>query len=251
MVIGSLCFPGRRIVSDSNLLTILVFIGNGGILLTLVVCKASRNSKTFELRKIKCILDKSRHEAISFRCFWWIHQQACVEAITADTSFKPRVRGKSAVRCWKIYCKIVLHLQTLKCYPKCWKILFDKIVQALNLVQLFATPWTTACQASLPITNSWSLLRLMSIESVMPFNHLIFCCPFLLLASIFPSIRSFCSDLVLRIRWPKYWSFSFSFSPFYEYSVLISLRIDWFDLLAVQGTLRSLPQHHSSKASIL
>ena len=199
MVIGSLCFPGRRIVSDSNSLTILVFIGNGGVLLTLVVCKASRNSKTFELRKIKCILDKSRHEAISFRCFWWIHQQACVEAITADTSFKPRVRGKSAVQCWKIYCKIVLHLQTLKCYPKCWKIHFDKIVQLLNQVQLFATPWTTACQASLPITNSWSLLRLMSIESVMPFNHLIFCCPFLLLASIFPNIRVFSNESALRI----------------------------------------------------
>ena len=124
-------------------------------------------------------------------------------------------------------------------------------VQSLNRVQLFATPWTAARQASLSITNSWSLLKLMSIELVMPSNHLILCHPLFLLPSIFPSIRVFSSESVLRIRWPKYWSFSFSISPCNEYSGLISFRIDWFDLLAVQGTLKSLLQHHSSKASIL
>ena len=122
-------------------------------------------------------------------------------------------------------------------------------VQSLSCVQLFATPWTAACQASLSITNSPSLLKLMSIQSVMPSNHLILCCTLLLLPSIFPRIRVFSN--VLHIRWPKYWSFSFSSSPSKEYSGLISFRIDWFDLLAVQGTLKSLLQHHSSKASIL
>ena len=114
-----------------------------------------------------------------------------------------------------------------------------------------ATPWTTACQASLTITFSCSLLKLMSIESAMPSNHLIFCCPLLLLLSIFPSIRVFSNESVLYIRWPKYCSFSFSISPSNEYSGLISFRIDWFELLAVQGTLKSLLQCHSSKASIL
>ena len=118
--------------------------------------------------------------------------------------------------------------------------LIDFIVQLLRLVRLFATPWTAACQASLSITNSWSLLKLMSIESVMPSNHFILCHPLLLLASIFPSIRVFSSESVLRIRWPEYWSFSFSSSPSSEYSGLISFRIDWLDLLAVQGTLKSL-----------
>ena len=108
-----------------------------------------------------------------------------------------------------------------------------------------------ACQASLSITNSRSLLKLMSIESVMPSKHLILCHPHLLLPSIFPSIRVFSNESVLRIRWPKYWSFSFSISPFNEYSGLISFRIEWLDLLAFQGTLKSLLQHHSSKASIL
>ena len=113
------------------------------------------------------------------------------------------------------------------------------------------TPWTAARQASLSITNSWSLLKLMSIELVMPSNHLILCCPLLLLPSIFPSIRVFSNESVLRIRWPKYWSFSFSISPYNEDPGLISFRMDWLDLLAVQGTLKSLLQHHSSKASIL
>ena len=123
-------------------------------------------------------------------------------------------------------------------------------VQSLNHVRLFSTPWTAAHQASLSITNSWSLLKLMSIESVMPSNYLILCHP-LLSPSIFPSIRVFSNESVLCIRWPKCWSFSFSISPSNEYSGLISFRIDWFNLLAVQGTLKSLLQHHSSKASIL
>ena len=113
------------------------------------------------------------------------------------------------------------------------------------------TPWTAACQASLSITNYQSLLKLMSIESVMPSNHLILCHPLLLSPSIFPSIRVFSNESVLRIRWPKYWSFSFKISPFNEYSELISFRIDWFELLAVQGTLKCLLQHYRSKASIL
>ena len=123
--------------------------------------------------------------------------------------------------------------------------------QLLSHVRLFATPWTAACQASPSIPNSRSLLKLMFIESVMPFNHLILCHPLLLLPSIFPSIRAFSNESVLRIRWPKYWSFSFSISPSTEYSGLISFRVNLWDLLAVQGTLESLLQHHSSKASIL
>ena len=121
----------------------------------------------------------------------------------------------------------------------------------LSRVWLFETPWTAIHQASLSITNSRSLLKLMSIKSVMPSNHLILCHPFLLLPSIFPSIRVFSNESVLRIRWPKYWSFSFSNSLSKEYSGVISFRMDWLDLLAVQGTLKSLLQHHSSKASIL
>ena len=112
------------------------------------------------------------------------------------------------------------------------------------------TSWNFACQASLSFTTSWSLRELMSIELVMPSNHLVLCCPLLLLLSIFPVIRVFSSELTLHFRWPKYWSFSFSISPSYEYSGLISFRIDWIDLLAVQGTLKSLLQYHSSKASI-
>ena len=113
------------------------------------------------------------------------------------------------------------------------------------------TPWTTACQASLSITILWSLLKLMPIELVMPPNHLILCCSLLLLPLVFPSIRSFSNELAIHIRWPKYWRFSFSISPSNEYSGLISFRIDWFDLLAVQRTLKSLLQHHSSRASVL
>ena len=131
------------------------------------------------------------------------------------------------------------------------KIVQFSSVQSLSSVPLFATPWITAGQTSLSITNSRSLLKLMSIESVMPSNHLILCRPLLLLPSIFPSIRVFSSDSVLHIRWPKHWSFSFIVSPSNEYSGLISFRIDWLDLFAVQGTLKSLLQHHGSKASIL
>ena len=124
-------------------------------------------------------------------------------------------------------------------------------VQSLSHVPLFATLWTAACQASLSNTNSQNLLKLMFIESVMPSNHLILCRPLLLLPPIFPSINVFSNESVLHIRWPKYWSFNFSISPSNEYSGLISFRMDWLDLLAVQGTLKSLFQHHSSKASIL
>ena len=125
-------------------------------------------------------------------------------------------------------------------------------VQSLSCVWLLATPWTTARQASLSITTSWSLFRLIFIELVMPSNHLILHCPLLLLSSIFPSIRVFSNESALRIRWPKfYWSFSFNISPSNEHLGLISFRMDWLDLLAVQGTLKSLLQHHSSKASIL
>ena len=123
--------------------------------------------------------------------------------------------------------------------------------QSFSRVRLFATPWTAACQASLSITNSQTLLKLMPIESVMSSNHLILYHPLLLPPSIFPNIRVFSNESVLRIRWTKYWSFIFSISPSNEYSGLISFTIDWLDLLAVQGTLKSLLQHHSSKASIL
>ena len=127
----------------------------------------------------------------------------------------------------------------------------DCSVQSLSHVRLFATPWTAACQASLSITSSWSLLKLMSIESVMQSSHLILFRPLLLLPSNFPSIRVFSNESVLCIRWSKYLSFTFSISLSKEYSGLISFRMDWLEILAVQGTLKSLIQHHSSKASIL
>ena len=124
-------------------------------------------------------------------------------------------------------------------------------VQSLSHVQLLATPWSASPQASLSITNSQSLVRLMSIESVMPFNHLILCCPLFLPPSIFPSIRVFSNESVPHIRWPKYLNFSFSISPYNEYSRMISFRMDCLEVLAVQGTLKSLLQHHRSKASII
>ena len=142
----------------------------------------------------------------------------------------------------------------------CGQLIYDKwakiiqwfsSVQSLSRVQLFVTPWITARQASLSITNSQSSLKLMSMESVMPSNHLILCPPLLLLPSIPPSIRVFSNESVLRMRWPKYWRFSFSISPSNEHPGLISFRMDSLDLLAVQGTLKSLLWHHSSKASIL
>ena len=137
-----------------------------------------------------------------------------------------------------------IHICIGICWSKC-------SVQLLSCVPLFATLWTAARQASLSINNSHSLLKLMSIASVMASNHLILCHPLLLLSSVFPSIRVFPSESVLRIRWPKYWSFSFSISPSNDYSGLISFRMDWLDLLTAQGTLKSLLQHHTSKASIL
>ena len=124
-------------------------------------------------------------------------------------------------------------------------------VQSLSHVRLFAIPWTAAHQASLSFTNSQSVLKLMCIKSVMPSNHLILCCPLLPLTSVFPSLRVFSKKSARHIRWPKYWSFSFSISPSNEYSRWITFKIDWFGLLAVQGTFKSLLHHHSSKASIL
>ena len=126
-----------------------------------------------------------------------------------------------------------------KAYIEC--IQFNIVVHSLSCVWLFAVPWTAAHQASLSIINSWSLLKLMPTESMMPSNHLILCCPLLLLPSIFPSIKIFSNESILQIRWPKYWSFSFSICPSNEYSGLISIRIDWFDFLAVQRTQESSP----------
>ena len=136
----------------------------------------------------------------------------------------------------------------------CWKHSMDYSVQFSSVTQsrlMVATPWIAICQASLSITNSWSLLKLMSIESVMPSSHFILCHPLLLLPPIPPSIRVFSNESMLRMRWPKYWSFSFSISPSNKHPGLTSFRMDWFVLLAVQGTLKSLLQHHSSKTSIL
>ena len=132
-----------------------------------------------------------------------------------------------------------------------WVVTSFSSIQSFSGVRLFVTPWTTARQASLSITNYWSSPKLMSIESVMPSNHLILRCPLLLLPSIFPSIRVFSNESALRIRWPKYWSFSFNISPSNKHPGLISFRMDGLDLLAVQGTLKSLLQRHRSKASIL
>ena len=144
----------------------------------------------------------------------------------------------------------LLHWQasSLPLAPLCIQV---SSVQLLSWVWLFVTPWTTACQASLSITSSRSLLKPMSSESLLPSNHLILCCPLLLLPSIIPSIRLFSNESALCIRWPKYWSFRFNISPSSEHPGLISFRMDWLDLLVVQGTLKSLLQHHGSKASIL
>ena len=133
----------------------------------------------------------------------------------------------------------------------CYVLKIFNSVQTLSHIWLFVTPWTATCQASLSITNSRSLLKFMSIGLVLPSNHLILCHPVLLPPSIFPSIKVFSNKSVLHIRWPKYWSFSFNISPSNEHPGLISFRMDWLDLLAVQGTLKSILQHHSSKASIL
>ena len=146
-----------------------------------------------------------------------------------------------------------LHSQKLEnlALQKAWPKYKLSSVQSFSRLQLFVTPWTAACQASLSINNSRSLLKLMSIELVMPSNHLILCRPLLLLLSISPSIRVFSNESTLRIRCPKYWNFSFNISPSNEHAGLIPFSMDWLDLLAVQGTLKSLLQHHSSKASLL
>ena len=128
----------------------------------------------------------------------------------------------------------------------CWT-----VVQSLSCIQFFAIPWSAACQASLSFTISWSLLKLKSNKTLMPSNHLTLCCPLLLLPSIFPSIKVFSNELALSIRWPKYWTVSLSTSPSNKYSGLFFFKMDWFELLVIQGTLKSLPQHHSWKVSIL
>ena len=169
---------------------------------------------------------------LEFPCFFY-YPVDVGNLISGSSAF-----SESNLYIWILWIHILLKLQ------------FSSI-QSLSHVQLFGTPWTTARQASLSITNSRSLLKLMSIELVMPSNQLILCHPLLLLPSIFPSIRVFSNESVFCIRWPKYWSFSFNISPSSEHPGLISFRMDWLDLLAVQGTLKSLLQHHSSKASIL
>ena len=164
-----------------------------------------------------------------------------------DASSAPTVGVVGAGR--MVYIRVTSPVH-FSCFWVFTKLLFlTHSVQLLSLIWLFATLWTAACQASLSITNSQSLL--MSIESVMPSNYLILCRPLLLSPLIFPSIRVFSNESVLCIRWPKFWSFSFNISPSNEYSGLISFRMDWLDLLVVQGTLKSLLQYHSSKASIL
>ena len=161
------------------------------------------------------------------------------------SSVESKIEGYDLIVCFRDLLSCILLL--LHCKQK--EVQFSSI-QSLGRVRRFATPWTAACQASLSITNSWSLLKLTSIELVMQSSHLILCHPLLLLPSAFPSIRVFSSESVLHTRWPKYWSFSFSMTPSNEYSRLI-FRMDCLDLLAVQGTLKSLLQHDSSKASIL
>ena len=162
------------------------------------------------------------------------------------------VRAKHQKTCWKLcVCRQSMSFLNWESWSCKLAFMFQfSSVQLLSHVRLLATPWIAACQASLSITNSWSLLKLMPIESVMPSSHFILCCPLLLLPPIPPSIRVFSNESTLCIRYPKYWSFSFSISPSNEHPGLISFRVDWLDLLAVQGTLKSLLQQHSSKASI-
>ena len=183
------------------------------------------------------------HICMNVHCLFFVKRK-----FAQDLSNLGQVSWSPIRRCW--------HLNIRSCFIHCvihpdQPCLEFSSVQPLSHIWLFATPGTAACQASMSITNSWSLLKLMSNESVMPSNHLILSCPLCLLPSIFPSIRVFSNDSVLCFRRPNYWSFSFSISPSNEHSGLISFRTDWLDLLAVQGTLKSLLQHHSSKASIL
>ena len=197
---------------------------------------------------------------LSFTVSWSLLKSMSMESVMLSNNLilcHPLLHLRSIFPTLRVYSnELTIHIR----WPKYWSFGFsispsnesDQIRsdQSLSHVRIFVTPWTIACQASLSITNSRSSLRLMSIESVMPSSHLTLCHP-LLLPSIFPSIRVFSSESVLYIRWPKYWSFGFSISPCNEYSGLISFRIDWFDLLTVQGTPKNLPQHHSSKASSL
>ena len=167
---------------------------------------------------------------------------SCLQSFPASGSF-PVSQFTSGGQNMRVSASASVLLMTIQD----WFPLGFSSIQSLSNVRLFATPWTAAHKASLSITNSWSLLKLKSIELVMPSNQLILCCPLLLSPSIFPSIRVFSNESVLRIRWPKYWCFSFSISPSKEYSGLISFRIDWFYLPEVQGILKSLHQHHNSK----
>ena len=169
-----------------------------------------------------------------FKCYFISE----MNMIVSSSIYKGRIKGDHVCNAARIL-------------PSHWKHSMFSSVQSFSHVPLFVTPWTTACQASLSITNSQSSPKPMSIESVMPFNHLILFHPLLLLPSIFPSFKVFSNESALCIRWPKYWSFSFNISPSNKHPGLISFRMDWLDLLAVQGTLKSLFQHHSSKASIL
>ena len=173
-------------------------------------------------------------------------QYSCLENPVDRDAWRATVYG--VTKSWAQLKRLSMHAGTRLSRTGC--IQFSS-VQSLSRVRLFATPRTAACQASPSITNSQSLPKLMSIESVMPSSHLILCHPLLLLPSIFPSIRVFSNESALHLRWPKYWSFSFNISPLNEHPGLISFRMDWLDLLAVQGTLKSPLQHHSSKASIL
>ena len=187
----------------------------------------------------------------------WLHFETRQEAVAKPFPYGHVKMGTIVIaECWDVGHSFppnqgahFLH-STVKALPN-YFLWFSSVAQSLSHVRLFVNPWTAAHQASLSITNFRSVPKLMSIKSVMPSNHLILCRPLLLPPSIFYSIRVFPSESVLLIRWPKYWSFSFNISPSNEYSGLISFRIDWLDLLAVQGTLKSLLQHHSSKASVL
>ena len=180
------------------------------------------------------------HSAI--KAYWEVW--ACIQAASTSSmrEFHRAVNGRTALfySFWGWVCT----------YMCVWVFAYVAVVQSQSRVPLFATPWTVTHQTSLTFTISWSLLKLMPIESVIPSNNFVLCHPLLLLPSIFHSIRVFSNESALPIRWPKYWSFSFSIIPSSEYSGLISFRIDWLDLLAVQRTLKSLLQHHSSEASI-
>ena len=195
-----------------------------------------------------------------FRCGWnhqghvsclllWLSLQVFCQRGTVDTTHSPGDGWPAALRTWAAPCSPLWDPSLVFWSFYSFPFVFV-VVQSLSCVQLFVIPWTVVHQASLSFTISWSLLILMSIESMMSSNHLIFCLPLILLPSIFPNVRVFSSESALRIRWPEYWSSSFSISPD-EYSGLISFRIDWIDLLAVQGSLKSLLHHYISKASVL